>query len=46
MNILMIINAVVFGFLTLIWTKKEWYNFALKAIFFALTLANLIKFVK
>ena len=43
---LFLANSVTFGFLTLIWTKKNWFNFLLKGLFFALTIANVVRFVR
>lgn len=37
---LLAINAVVFGLLAYIWTKKNWGNLAIKLVFIALALAN------
>jgi hypothetical protein len=46
MSNLHVINAVVFGLLTVVWSKSNWLNLALKAMFMALLVFNVLAAVK
>ena len=43
---LLIGNAVVFGLLTCIWTKENWFNFVIKCLFMALMVLNVVRYAK
>jgi len=40
MNLLFIVNALVFSFLYVIWKKSDWLNMSIKFVLFILAIAN------
>lgn len=46
MNALMIANTMATGFMFMIWTKKNWYNFMIKAMFLTLLVFNIVALCK
>lgn len=43
MHGLTLANTIVFGILFTIWSRKTWFNFAIKLLFLALMIANVCK---
>ena len=42
MNLYIYISTAIFALLSLIWTKKGWFNLLLKVVFFTMTISGII----
>lgn len=42
MNTYIYISTIIFAYFALIWTGKNWHNFIIKVIFFAMAIAGIV----
>lgn len=42
----LVVSAVLFGLLFLIWTRSNWTNFAIKAVFFGMFVVGTVSSLK